>query len=104
MSEPTARQRQGMAEYVAEVARRGIDMLAHEPGRSSWQGPFKDEVRPGRGHSFSGVWCDGEYFVQVSLDVYGNGYLSIEKVDWAHGGEDCECDACREDLELAIER
>jgi len=90
----TERQVSAMAERVKEAKLHGVDMESFTPWDSDWHGTFGDETRPGRGRDFNGVWCDGEKLVQMSLDVYGNGYLAVADVNWTHGGEDCECEIC----------
>jgi len=83
-----------MAERVEEAKRHGVEMTPFQEWDSAWHGRFEDEIRPGRGRDFSGIWCDGENLVQVRISVYGYGYMSIAEVDWIHGGEDCGCDIC----------
>jgi hypothetical protein len=94
MPELTERQQKAMVERVEEAKLHGVDMNPFQPWDWAWHGRFEDETRPGRGHSFNGIWCDGEKLVQLSMDPYGHGYMSIADVDWLHGGEDCQCDVC----------
>jgi hypothetical protein len=101
MPDLTERQQVAMTARVVEAKSHDVDMSEFQPWDSAWHGRFEEESRPGRGHDFNGVWCDGQKIVQVSIDVYGYGYMSIGGVDWTHGGEDCECDVCIREMKAA---
>lgn len=57
-----------------------------------WNVEWEEETRPGRGHRFNAIWCDGEYFAQVLMDVYGYPSISIAETTWIHNSSDEECD------------
>lgn len=61
-----------------------------------WTLHFEDEVRPGRGCDLKAIFCDGDNFVYIALDVYGSGSVSVADVDWLHADDDeeCYCDRC----------
>lgn len=61
-----------------------------------WLVTWAEEVRPGRGRSFNGLWLDGEYLVQVRMDVYGYPTVSVAQTDWVHtdSDEECPCEPC----------
>lgn len=58
----------------------------------SWTLSWGEETRPGRGRSLDATWCDGEYFVQILIDVYGNPSVSVAEMSWLHNSSDEECD------------
>jgi prepilin-type processing-associated H-X9-DG protein len=79
-----------MAERVEEAKLHGVEMHGYQETPWYWHTRFEGHG----GRDFNGLWCDGEHLVQLAIDIYGNGYMSIASVDWFHGSEDCECDAC----------
>ncbi len=61
-----------------------------------WSMDFHEETRPGRGHYLNAQWNDGEHYVQITMDVYGFGNLSVAELNWIHADsdEECECERC----------
>lgn len=99
MSRPqfTDRQAKTWPEAVAE-AQRYVDTSTISVHLHSWAVEWADETRPGRGHNFTAIWCDGEYLVQISMDVYGRTLVSAAETRWPHSSadEECECAPCTE--------
>jgi hypothetical protein len=98
-SELNDRQKRIMAERVKEAARHGVDLSGYEECPWKWHAKFDGHD----GRDFDGLFCDGECLVQLTIDIYGNGYMSIAEVDWIHGGEDCECDNCMREMAEATD-
>lgn len=104
MSDPlgtmTERQRQAWPEYVSDAARY-CEINADGKDLWNWTISFAEETRPGRGHDMDASWCDGEHFVQIRLDVYGNGTVSVAETSWLHNSanEECDCDYCEKERE-----
>lgn len=94
MPEMTERQARVWPAAVNELNRAiETDWLTLHGG--SWKMHWQDEVRPGRGHSLDAQWNDGEYYAQITMDVYGSYNASIASLDWIHTPmEDCDCPVC----------
>ncbi|RRJ85923.1 hypothetical protein EG850_11090 [Gulosibacter macacae] len=97
MPEFTERQAAAWPEAIAE-ARRYVETstIPLDIDHYAWQVTWAEESRPGRGHGFSATWCDGEYLVQVHMDVYGYPSVSVAETTWLHSSsyEECECSWC----------
>jgi hypothetical protein len=97
MPEMTERQARDWPSGVAE-AQRYVDtsMIPLNLKRYEWTVQWDDESRPGRGHAFSAVYCDGEYIVQICMDVYGGPRVAVGETHWVHNGfdEECDCEHC----------
>jgi hypothetical protein len=91
----TDRQATAFTEIVADIRARGVE-VADRIEDPYWVVEWADEIRPGRGHSFNGIWSDGEHVVQVLMDVYGYPSVGIGAVEWLHNSSDdeCSCDRC----------
>lgn len=95
MAEFTERQLRDWPGAIAEAQRfvTSSTISAHLSD-IAWSVTWQDESRPGRGHGFNGVWCDGEFLVQITMDVYGEPKVSVASVDWLHSSnfeEGCPC-------------
>lgn len=79
------------AQRYVETSTIPLDLADH-----SWRVRWDDESRPGRGHMMWATWSDGEYFVEVSMDVYGYPCVAVASLSWEHNGnyEECECEPC----------
>jgi hypothetical protein len=102
MPEFTERQVEAWQEAVAEAQRYvPTSTIPTDVGHYEWQVAWEDESRLGRGHRFNGTWCDGEYFVQIRMDVYGYPDVSVAETNWLHSSsyEDCECSWCERERE-----
>jgi len=99
---PTFTERQAAAwpEAVAE-AQRYVDSSTIPEALHDWTVKWADEVRPGRGRAFNGLWLDGEYVAQVRMDVYGYPSVSVASTEWLHSSDDeeCPCQPCRAERE-----
>lgn len=95
MSIFTARQAKAWPEAVAEV-QQYVDSSTVSEDLYQWTVEWAEETRPGRGHRFNGMWCDGEYFAQVVMDVYGYPSVSVAAMTWLHNSsnEECDCGPC----------
>jgi hypothetical protein len=96
--QPTDRQLAALTDLVSE-AQKVYSVECPRWGHfNGWVTTFADEVRPGRGHDLSAVYVDSDHIVQIMVDVYGNGSLSVGDVDWIHNSsdEDCRCDPCQD--------
>ena len=91
----TERQRTGWLEAIASIRQRDVE-VTDDPDGYYWRLDFAEEVRPGRGHYLNATFLDGEYFVQVLMDVYGGPSVSIAALDWIHSdnNEECDCEPC----------
>jgi hypothetical protein len=90
--EMTERQVAALAEMIADVrVNHGIEMSEWDRHNHDWRTTFADEVRPGRGHDLDLLYLDGESVVQITLDSYGHGHLSIGATLWSHNSSDDEC-------------
>lgn len=99
MPEMTERQKAAWPEAIAEAQKHvGGDEINADIQHWAWRVRWEDESRPGRGHTIRAVWCDGEYLVDISMDVYGHPSVGVAQLDWVHdsGNEECDC-GCRED-------
>lgn len=96
MTRPEFTERQAAAwpDAIAEVQRYVDTSVSF--GLHNWTVEWDEESRPGRGHAFDGVWCDGEHLVQIRMDVYGHPSVSVAAVDWLHNSsdEECPCEPC----------
>ena len=69
---------------------------------SHWFTNWQPEYRKGRGHDFRGIWVDGENLVEIWMDVYGSGWMSVHEINLIHSDpEGCECEACLQGMEDA---
>jgi hypothetical protein len=96
--QPTEKQRLSLAAMVTRARdKHGVESLPawsdHHPW---WITKFRDEIRPGRGHDMDATVTTGDHFVQIVLDPYGSGTLSVAELDWIHSDADdeCACDEC----------
>lgn len=98
MPEMTERQAAAWPEYVAEARLHGPSLGESE---HRWDFTWREETRPGRGHDLSATQCDGEYFAQIMLDVYGYGNMSVAETHWIHNSadEECGCGPCSKERE-----
>jgi hypothetical protein len=96
--EPTAKQRLALAEMVTRARdEHGVESMPDwSESHPWWLTTYRDETRPGRGHDMDTVLCTGDHFVQITLDPYGSGSLSVAAIDWIHSDSDdeCDCDEC----------
>ncbi|MFE6966850.1 hypothetical protein ACFVAJ_17200 [Agromyces sp. NPDC057679] len=92
MPEMTERQAEAWPDAIAE-AQRYVDTSTISESLTHWYWAvrWEDETRPGRGHAMTATWSDGEYHVEISMDVYGNPRVAVAEVDWLHNGSDEEC-------------
>ena len=100
MAELTERQAVAWPEAIAEAQRYVPSSTIHADITSYyWTVAWADETRPGRGHSVDAIWCDGEFFVQIWMDVYGYPSVSVAEMTWLHNSsnEECECGPCIDD-------
>ena len=95
---PTCYGRAAWPKAVAE-AQRYVETSTVPEGLHAWIVEWAEEIRPGRGHAFNGVWLDGEYIVQIRMDVYGSPSVSVGSTEWLHSSDDeeCPCQPCRTD-------
>lgn len=102
MSEFTERQAAAWPGAVAE-AQRYIDTstIPTDATNYEWRLTWAEELRPGRGQEVDATWCDGEYYVQISMDVYGFPLVSVAETTWVHSSsyEECECSWCERERE-----
>lgn len=98
MPEFTERQAAGWKDGIADL-KKHYDGIPEEP--HSWSLSWGDEVRPGRGHYVNAQFNDGEFYAQLTMDVYGFPRVSIAQLDWIHssGYEECECKFCVKERE-----
>lgn len=98
-AKPTEKQRAALLEMVDRARNKhGVESMPDwSDSHSWWLTTFREEIRPGRGHDMDTVLCTGDYFVQITLDPYGYGSLSVAALDWVHsdGDDDCDCDECK---------
>jgi hypothetical protein len=102
MTAPTARQLKAWPKYVAE-AQKYFDTYTLPTDLTSWEWniDWAEEARPGRGSNLSATYLGAEYAVQIMLDVYGSGSMSVAETTWVHSSadEDCTCKHCEEERE-----
>lgn len=93
----TDRQKAAWPKAVDEARAHGADVDADAPW--SWTFEWREESRPGRGRDLNAIYADSDHVVQIVLDVYGNGSVSVGEVDWIHSSADetCECEVCATD-------
>lgn len=99
MSAPqmTERQARDWPAAIAEAQEYvGTSTIPESLDDHYWRVRWDDESRPGRGHAMWATWSDGEYFVEISMDVYGGPRVAVASLDWLHNGsdEECDCDRC----------
>lgn len=102
MSAFTERQAAAWPDAIAEAQRYvPTSTIPTDIDRYDWQVTWAEEIRPGRGHAVGATWCDGEYLVQVRMDVYGYPVVSVAETTWLHSGsyEECECSWCERERE-----
>lgn len=100
MSEPTERQIAAWPASVAEAQRYvTTSTVPTELDNYNWVRTWAEEVRPGRGQDLSAIYMDGEYVVQITLDVYGYGGVSVGETAWVHNSydEECDCEYCEKE-------
>ena len=97
----TERQAAAWPDAVAE-AQRHVTSSTIRPDLHYWTAEWAEEVRPGRGHAFNGIWTDGEFFVQVLMDVYGYPSVSVAELDLVHNStvDECPCEPCTDDRDV----
>lgn len=98
----TERQASDWPGAVAEAQRYvTTSAIPLDIGTHWWRVRWDDESRPGRCHAMWASWCDGEYLVDIHMDVYGNPTVSVAEVNWLHSSalEECECEPCVEERE-----
>lgn len=96
--EATERQLAAWPHSVAEAQRYvEFSTLPTSIRHWGWAIAWADESRPGRGHDLSATYCDGEHLVQITLDVYGHGAVSVAETHWVHSSADeqCPCEPCK---------
>lgn len=95
MTKMTERQARDWSSAVKE-AQQHVDTSTIPTDIGHWKAVWADEVRPGRGHSVDATWCDGEYLVQIMMDVYGSPSVSVASLEWLHNSsdEECQCEPC----------
>lgn len=91
----TERQERAFPKAIAE-AQKYVETSTIPDDLWQWIVRWDDETRPGRGYGFTGMWSDGEYLVEVHMDVYGHPTVSIAETYWVHNSADeqCECEPC----------
>ena len=97
MSTMTERQKVALADRITEAREKhDVELRPWNPYGHDWRTIFREEIRPGRGHDLDLLYLDGEVIVQITLDPYGNGEMSIGTTDWTHGSsnEECDCRPC----------
>lgn len=90
----TERQTKAWLEAVARL-REHYDSIPADI--RSWTVDYAEEARPGRGHFVNAQYLDGEVYVQVLMDVYGQPNVSLAYLDWIHADsdEECACAPCK---------
>lgn len=102
MSAATERQLAAWPDSIAEAQRYvNTSTLPASIDHWNWTKEWAEEVRPGRGQDLSAIYMDGEYVVQIILDVYGNGSVSVAETTWVHSSsfEECDCEHCEKERE-----
>lgn len=106
MAEFTERQLKALPEFVQRAKDAGAHTIetpdvTHASTFWSWTFVWREESRPGRGQDLDAFFNDGEFFVQITLDVYGNGSVSVAELNWIHGDsdEECDCPLCASERE-----
>jgi len=96
--QPTEKQRLELVRMITRAREQhGVESIPswsdHHPW---WITKFQDEIRPGRGHDMDATVTTGDHFVQITLDPYGSGTLSVAALDWIHSDadDDCDCNEC----------
>lgn len=100
MSELTERQLKDWPDAVAEAQRYvWSSTIPTDPHHWEWDITYDPESRPGRGRAISALWLDGEYIVQIRMDVYGYPSVAVAETRWLHNSDDeqCECLPCRKE-------
>lgn len=94
----TAPQLRDWPDAVAEAQRYVCtSTIPSNPDHYDWDITYDEETRLGRGHPISALWLDGEYLVQIQMDVYGSPNVSVAETRWVHSSnnEECDCFPCR---------
>ena len=97
MSAMTERQSKAWPEAVAEAQKHVTSSTIPENIEDFWwRIVWDEESRPGRGQTLRATWCDGEYFVEVVMDVYGYQAVAVAETRWVHNSsdEECDCEPC----------
>ena len=100
MNPMTERQAAAWPSAVAEAQRYvETSTIPADLDRYAWRVTWAEETRPGRGQALDATWCDGEYLVQILMDVYGYPAVSGAETRWLHNSsyEECECGYCEEE-------
>ena len=98
----TERQTAALAGRITEARENhDVHMNPWNPYGHEWRSIFRDEIRPGRGHDLDLLYLDGEVIVQITMDPYGYGSMSIGTTEWTHSDslEECDCAACKREVE-----
>lgn len=88
----TERQLEAWPGAVAEAQHYVDGTITEDHEHWDWEIQWREESRPGRGHAISAIWSDGEYLVQITMDVYGYPAVSVAETRWIHNSADEECD------------
>ena len=98
----TERQREAWPEALAEAQQYvGTSTIPSDLRTYGWVTRWEEELRPGRGHMLDAWWTDGEYLVQVRMDVYGYPAVAVFETALVHnsGDEECPCEPCATERE-----
>ena len=97
MSKFTPKQEAAWVEVLADLAKRGIRAKATLSW--PWHIDWDEEVRPGRGRTFRGMWFDEYLLADVTIDVYGGWEVATADLTWLHNSADdeCSCDLCEQE-------
>ncbi|TFV82035.1 hypothetical protein E4V99_13965 [Microbacterium sp. dk485] len=84
------------AQLYVETSTVPLDLDDHY-----WRVRWDDEIRPGRGRTMWATWSDGEYFIEIWMDVYGSPRVAVASLIWMHNGsdEECDCEPCVDERE-----
>lgn len=100
MPEFTPRQQIAWVAALKEIEVRCEITLPEDP--YAWLIQWQDEVRTGRGQDLDATIVYEDFFVQVSIDVYGHYNASVAHLEWLHSNtyeEDCPCGHTEEEDE-----
>ena len=84
---------------LEKLTEKQCEDLAHQAERLNkvwpdvsgfWDIAFREESRPGRGHSIRAWWADSDKVASVDMDVYGYGRLVFVTMDVEHSDYDEE--------------
>jgi hypothetical protein len=95
LEDMTKCQRKDWPKVIEEINRYHVG-ATDDPDHYDWHFDWAEEVKPGRGQSFSALFVDGEHFAQVMMDVYGFPTVSVCALDILHNSsdEECPCEFC----------